>query len=1123
MPSNTTTAATDNKSVIREDFRGGKLLQRKCPCGGEVGPSGECEECNKKKLLQRRASGPTPIRQVPSIVHDVISSPGRPLDATTRAFMEPRFGRGFSSVRIHDDARAAASARAVNAHAWAVGDHIAFAPGKYDPHSTPGRHLLAHELAHTVQQSGLQRSGNGLEMASGHEDTRLETDADATANRVMSGIFSGHVVSRTTRPTLSKAGAVVSETAVTQNLTVTWQDVTQTFSVTREDSFSGGGSQLEMSFSVDKALIPQSKGASGVTKYEQAAAGGTLQCVLEMASSGAVQETAAWQERDDTDTMRTTWLTAAGLTPATADAAWNTSWIAAGGAAPSAALTFPRTPSGTCQMDHIIELQYGGGNNAENLMPLDGVPNRHSGGFLRGQAWALASAIAGSRTLTSSVPRQIRLRFRGVQSSPYVNTVPAPDCLRCAAAMRTAAGATPAAAGVASTTPYNLTARASSATTGGVNATVQLPNGTAAGAVVNIYDDPTNRAAGLLVSGLILKTLTKGRSANQIDRVSAELDTASDRRTRLPISLRGAPASIPLDVEAQPTGVLRQRTSTVNIPYTFPFLSPGTITRLSISPEGQLAFRGTLNPTVPFLPREVNVQYENEVFSITSRLDPATLRPPIPGFRVTDASIGLQLSPTFSASGNLGFALGSGARPAATGSVTLGADTNGVTATGTVRANIPGVNEASGTVRYANGTWTGQIVVESSQISLPYVQNARLVLDMDNTGLRPSGEVSLLFPRELGTATLGFSREENRFVYTGRGRFRVPGLHEIDARVRYDGVSLTASAENIGFTWRGLNGTMGVTYTAREGGEGTVTGNGTLTFTRGDFTGTIEARLGNTGRFSGRGTLRYPFNFRGTRIDATAGIIIGEDQSVRVEGAIRLPQPVQLFRRFGERRSLFDIRREIPIPGASIGPVGLVAVIEGGIGVNYGVGPGELRNVAITAAFNPMAANPDPNVSFHCDLHIPAEAGITGRIGGGLGVSAGIASVTGTINVTAALNLTATAGGPLDANYSNSRVEISARPGINAALNLGLSLDAIARAQAGIGSFSVETSKTWNLGRRNINLSQFSMAVPIRYASNEDFRAPSMSDIEWGPPPQIDFENILQQLFNGASASETTA
>ncbi|MEO8409739.1 MAG: DUF4157 domain-containing protein [Propionivibrio sp.] len=90
--------------------------------------------------------------KVPSAVNEVLRSPGQPLDSATRAFMEPRFFHNFANVRVHNDARAAESARAVHAQAYTIGDDLVFAPGKFAPTTNAGRELLGHELAHAVQQ-----------------------------------------------------------------------------------------------------------------------------------------------------------------------------------------------------------------------------------------------------------------------------------------------------------------------------------------------------------------------------------------------------------------------------------------------------------------------------------------------------------------------------------------------------------------------------------------------------------------------------------------------------------------------------------------------------------------------------------------------------------------------------------------------------------------------------------------------------------------------------------------------------------------------------------------------------------------------------------------------------------
>lgn len=87
----------------------------------------------------------------PPIVHEVVRSPGDPLDARTLSRFESRLGHDFSNVRVHADARAAESARAVQALAYTVGHHIAFGGGLYAPDTAAGDDLLAHELAHTVE------------------------------------------------------------------------------------------------------------------------------------------------------------------------------------------------------------------------------------------------------------------------------------------------------------------------------------------------------------------------------------------------------------------------------------------------------------------------------------------------------------------------------------------------------------------------------------------------------------------------------------------------------------------------------------------------------------------------------------------------------------------------------------------------------------------------------------------------------------------------------------------------------------------------------------------------------------------------------------------------------------
>jgi hypothetical protein len=114
---------------------------------------------------------------VPPIVHDVLRSTGQPLDAATRAFMEPRFDHDFSQVRVHTDARAAESARAVDALAYTVGRGVVFGAGRYAPETQIGKVLLAHELTHIVQQRYVNDDRKEVVHEVGPSDDSFEANA----------------------------------------------------------------------------------------------------------------------------------------------------------------------------------------------------------------------------------------------------------------------------------------------------------------------------------------------------------------------------------------------------------------------------------------------------------------------------------------------------------------------------------------------------------------------------------------------------------------------------------------------------------------------------------------------------------------------------------------------------------------------------------------------------------------------------------------------------------------------------------------------------------------------------------------------------------------------------------
>jgi hypothetical protein len=145
------------------------------------------------RLAKAGALGPGPQPQLrpeqvaASIVEKTINAPGQPLAPAIRAEMEARFGQDFGNVRIHIGGDAAASAKAINARAYTVGSNIAFASGQYAPEAAPGRLLLAHELAHVVQQ------GRGGPEPSLSSSSALEAAAAQAATAATQGEGAIHV------------------------------------------------------------------------------------------------------------------------------------------------------------------------------------------------------------------------------------------------------------------------------------------------------------------------------------------------------------------------------------------------------------------------------------------------------------------------------------------------------------------------------------------------------------------------------------------------------------------------------------------------------------------------------------------------------------------------------------------------------------------------------------------------------------------------------------------------------------------------------------------------------------------------------------------------------------------
>jgi Domain of unknown function (DUF4157) len=152
-----------------------------CPAGGRADDR-VIAKAPSSRVPAVRAAAP-----LSSSVGDVVRSAGAPLDEATRFSMEAAFGHDFSGVRIHTDERASSSAGAVDALAYTAGQNVVFAAGQYAPGTNQGRRLLAHELAHVVQQG----TGQPVPSSVSSPGDAFELAADRAAQAVLGGQSAG--------------------------------------------------------------------------------------------------------------------------------------------------------------------------------------------------------------------------------------------------------------------------------------------------------------------------------------------------------------------------------------------------------------------------------------------------------------------------------------------------------------------------------------------------------------------------------------------------------------------------------------------------------------------------------------------------------------------------------------------------------------------------------------------------------------------------------------------------------------------------------------------------------------------------------------------------------------------
>ena len=167
----------DKKVQKKGEKEEDKKVQKKCAdCEGE---DKKVQKKEEKKPVQAKSDESSSVNE--GVESDLNSSKGggSAMDKNTKQEMESGFGANFSGVNIHTDSKAVQMSEQLGAQAFTHGNDVYFNKGKYNPNSKEGKHLLAHELTHTIQQTG-SKAQNSVQKLS-------DSDCGSTTNLNLSG------------------------------------------------------------------------------------------------------------------------------------------------------------------------------------------------------------------------------------------------------------------------------------------------------------------------------------------------------------------------------------------------------------------------------------------------------------------------------------------------------------------------------------------------------------------------------------------------------------------------------------------------------------------------------------------------------------------------------------------------------------------------------------------------------------------------------------------------------------------------------------------------------------------------------------------------------------------------
>jgi Domain of unknown function (DUF4157) len=996
--------------------------------------------------------GPADADVAPSVEERLAHSRGQgsPLPPAVLADMEKQLGKDLSGVVVHSDADAAELCKELNAQAFTVGSDVYFAPGEFAPETDAGRELLAHELAHVVQQSGsgadVRRRIEPVPPSSGNS-TKLQ----ALETMVIPAVKSRHLplYSFLAQPPDNKLRRIRSYDRQGVNQRSVWRNSVR---VNRD--------AIREKLTTRGIAVPP----SDEQRISFVVSGNTITGSLNQLQNARLLKIPNWDRQGN-----------------------NVSF----------------------DVDHIVELQVSGqhgggvGNSIQNMELLDHTANITSGSTIKAGIYSRLNDY-----LASCTPPMERDTFLATHDVVFERVTA--EAGANSAAWWTKADienaehllpATPAPESHAGTAKQFVLSSGPGGTEVGRfdhDATVNVISPTGAAA---------RRLAGLVINTITLNNQTgSDSSGGPIGTIQSSWDlpeawTPAQPNVILNLQAdgdyRGFPASMP------PLSLEFSHLSPVN-------LDEVSIERGKLHAEGQLTpsielLNAPIAVTLDGRDITFSLDYGPESINLPLpgvTIDDATLSI----FYSTERGLGLGGAILFSVANS-----GTGELNASV-STSGGVRFEGVFtfdrklfdrarlrawwrdgelgAEGEIGIDTPdkikGVRSANLAVTVNGSNWA---FVGGAALSIPGVEQASVSARKTDAGLVIGGELSLTSNAAIrsGHITVTCAKEDGEWKVsaTGTAQPAIPGI-ESHLNVAYNDGAFTA--EFSGGYHRGLL-------------SGSVT------------VGATNCAVGADGRPSGDPLPNGALNVYGSGaatiqvapwLQGTAGIRFDPSGEVTVSGEIGIPDEVQIFARKEINRSLFDLAVQVPlVPG-------VVAEVGGGLTAVAGIGPGVIDQMRIGITYNP-AHEEDTHVTGDAHLRVPANAGLrlSARAGIGLGITG--ASATGGLEIGGTLGIegAATAGVQIDWTPSTgldltAELALSAQPSFTFDIGGYVSVRAL-----GINVYD----KRWQLGSYAFGSDyRFGISLPVHYHEGQPFDV-SLDDVKF-EVPNISPGEIVTGLIN---------